>query len=257
MRGFFMLIDSHCHIDFDELAPLGPLLDACRQAGVEALVVPGVSLAHLERPWQLSRQYPMLWPAAGFHPWYLPEAQGAFGVLEDFARRHSGDLVAIGEAGLDKFKGPDAATQEWWLARQLELAQALDKPIILHSVGTHARLTAILKQYPGVRGVIHAFSGSSEQAREFVKLGFYLGVGGVVTRASANKTRDALRTVPHKWLLLETDAPSMLPEGLAGTHNSPVNLPFIHKALSETLQADPNALALTLSANARRLFQGR
>ncbi|EKE72412.1 deoxyribonuclease YjjV [Gallaecimonas xiamenensis 3-C-1] len=256
MRGFFMLIDSHCHIDFDELAPLGPLLDACRQVGVEALVVPGVSLDHLSRPLELARQHPMLWPAAGFHPWYLPADKAAFGVLEDFARRHAGELVAIGEAGLDKFKGPDAATQEWWLERQLELAASLNKPIILHSVGTHARLTAILKNHPGARGVVHAFSGSGEQARDFVRLGFYLGVGGVITRASATKTRQALAQVPLASLLLETDAPSMLPEGISAAHNSPAFLPLIHKALSEALQVPLDDLGLVLTANARRLFQG-
>ncbi|WP_115717431.1 TatD family hydrolase [Gallaecimonas mangrovi] len=252
-----MLIDSHCHIDFDELAPVAPLLARCQALGIDAVVVPGVSLEHLQRPLALAKAFSMVWPSAGFHPWYLPEDKAALGVLTALAVANKDKLVAIGEAGLDKFKGPDAATQQWWLEQQLQLAIDLDKPVILHSVGRHARLVEILKQYRGIRGVIHAFSGSAEQALAFVKLGFYLGVGGVITKAGAHKTRNAIKAVPSQHLMLETDAPAMLPEGVAGEYNSPENLPFIHKALSEMLQIDEKALAQILTANTQRLFCGR
>ncbi|WKE64936.1 TatD family hydrolase [Gallaecimonas kandeliae] len=249
-----MLIDSHCHLDFDELKPLAPLLDACRAASIGALVVPGVSLEHLDRPLTLARRYPGIWPAAGFHPWHLPADRGAIVRLRDFARVHADELVAIGEAGLDKHKGPDLAEQQWWLEQQLALALELGKPVILHSVGTHAKLLPILRSFKGLRGVIHAFSGSAEQACEFVKLGFYLGVGGVITRDSAHKTRAALKAVAVEKLLLETDAPSMLPQGLPGPFNSPIHLRHIHKLLAELLEMEPSLLGQVLTTNTKQLF---
>lgn len=249
-----MLIDSHCHLDFAELAPVAPLLARCRAKGVGAIVVPGVSLEHLGRPLALARRYAEVYPAAGFHPWFLPGERAALATLQAFAHEHRHALVAIGEAGLDKYRGPALSEQQWWLEQQLALACELDKPVILHSVGTHDLLLNILKRFKGIQGVVHAFSGSVEQAQAFVRQGLYLGAGGVLTRTSAHKSRRAVAAVGPQHLLLETDAPSLLPAGLEAEHNSPEFLPEILASLAATLHLAPEVLGKTLSCNAKTLF---
>ncbi|WP_341503089.1 TatD family hydrolase [Gallaecimonas sp. GXIMD4217] len=250
------LIDSHCHLDF-------PVFDEDRAGamanwqvqGVQAFVVPGVSIKHLARPLALARSHPGVHAAAGIHPWYcLGDREASLQALSDFAHRHRTELVAIGECGLDKHKGPVLAEQEAWLRPQLDLAAALELPVIFHSVGSHDRLWQLLKGHPLKTGVVHGFSGSAEQALMLTRRGLYLGVGGVITRASAHKSRRAMATAPLDKLVLETDAPDMLPEGVAASHNNPGHLPLILSHLARVRDIPEPELAEILLENTKTLF---
>lgn len=235
------LIDSHCHFDFDAFAPdRDEVWRRCREKGIDQLILPGVSIAQWRSLFALVNSEPAWYGAVGVHPWWVadlavsPERlQQAIAERVNKERAGSGRVVAIGECGLDGSIDASLAEQEAVLRPQLAAACELELPVILHSVKAHSELIALLKEFqPAKGGVIHAFSGSTEIAREYWKLGFYLGIGGTITYERAAKTRRTVSEVPLESLLLESDAPDMPHAGRQGERNSPEYLLTVAETLA-------------------------
>lgn len=254
------LIDSHCHFDFPEFDDSRSLLwEKANAMGIESLIIPSVSPEYWCRADQIARSLSGVYWAAGLHPWWCETYyhSAGFGELEFLLRSalvHTG-CVAIGETGLDGLKGGNLDLQTESLLIHLQLAQECSKPIILHSHKTHAELIRQVKPFrKNIRGVVHAFSGSYEQAKQWVDAGFYLGVGGVITYERATKTRQAIQKIPLDAVLLETDAPSMPLQGQQGKTNTPLHLIDVAKCLADLKQESIDIVADVTSQNATRLF---
>lgn len=252
-----MLTDTHVHLDQSEYAAdLPQVLARSLDAGVTRWIVPAIASAQWAVLPELHQQHNGLYYALGLHPWFLlAEEKAALVQLERWLVSAPPGLVAIGECGLDaRIQVPIALQMEYLLA-QLELARAFNLPLILHSRGTHNELLALLSRYrPPAGGVIHAFSGSLQQAEQFWTLGFYLGVGGAITYERAAKTRRAVAAMPVEALLLETDGPTMPLAGYQGQRNEPAKVAQVLAILAELRGEEPKALGIRIEKNVEELF---
>ena len=254
------LIDTHTHLDFPDFdADRTPLLARSRALGVERMVVLGVDQRHWQRVWDLVQTDPHLYAAFGLHPVYLNEHRPEhLTELRAWLTRLDGhaQLCAVGEIGLDYFLPQlDRDAQQRLFEGQLQLAADFNLPALLHVRRSHAQVIATLKRFKLKRGgIIHAFAGSREEAREYIKLGFKLGVGGAATWPQALRLRKVLADLPLEALVLETDAPDMAPAMYPHQRNSPQHLPNICRALAEVLNISPEQLADATTANACALF---
>ncbi|MGE8435515.1 MAG: TatD family hydrolase [Pseudomonas palmensis] len=254
------LVDTHTHLDFPDFdADRSEVLGQARRAGVERMVVLGVYQDNWQRVWELVKSDPQLYAAFGLHPVYLeqhrPEHLLALG---DWLSRLRGDrqLCAVGEFGLDYYVAElDRERQQALFEAQLQLAVDFDLPALLHVRRSHADVIARLKHFKLARGgIVHAFAGSYEEAREYRRLGFRLGLGGAATWPQALRLRKVLPRLGLDGVVLETDSPDMAPAMYAGVRNSPVHLPQIAVALAEVMGVAPQVLAEASTRNACELF---
>lgn len=254
------LIDTHTHLDFPDFdADRDALLRRCRDLGVERLVVLGVHQANWQRVWDLVLAEDGLYAAFGLHPMYLDEHQPAhMAALSDWLSRYAGHprLCAVGEFGLDYFlQQLDRQRQQQLFEAQLKLASEFELPALLHVRRAHAATIATLKRLKPARGgIIHAFAGSYEEAREYLTLGFKLGLGGAPTWPQALRLRKVVAQLPLEAIVLETDSPDMAPAMHPIQRNSPEHLPDICAALAELRGISPDELASASSRNAAELF---
>jgi len=250
-----MLIDSHSHIDtvaFD--ADRAATIARARAAGVHAQIVPAIARhgwAHLR---QICQAHAGLYPAYGLHP--MAVAQHEPQHLLDLAAIITAEQpLAIGECGLDLFvKGLDRDQQYHYFNAQLELARDHDLPVIVHARRAFDEVAACLRRIGGLRGVVHSFSGSRQQAEQFWKLGFSLGIGGPLTYPRARRLRDIVARMPAEFLLLETDSPDQPLHGHQGQRNEPALLVEVLAVAASLRQHSEADLAAETTANARRLF---
>ena len=250
------LFDTHCHLDFDafdddRLA----LWQRCRAQGIAAMVVPGVALHAFAEQHRRVAALPGVALAYGFHPW-LQNEHRLDHVPQLAAWLARPECVALGECGLDfAIDGADEGGQLALLEAQLELAVAQRKPVILHVRKAHHALLALLKQRPlAASGIVHAFSGPPQLARQYLDHGLKLGIGGTITYPRGSRTRASVAAAPLDALVLETDAPSMPLHGHQGQANSPLCLPRLLSALC-ALRSEPAArVEQALWDNARSLF---
>ncbi len=255
------LIDTHTHLDFPDFDnDRAEVLAQCRSLGVERLVVLGVYRDNWQRLWDLAQQADGLYAAFGLHPVYLDQHQpGHLQELQDWLQRLSGHpkLCAVGEIGLDYFlEELDHTRQQQLFEAQLKLAIDFGLPALLHVRRAHAATIATLKRLKPARGgIVHAFAGSYEEAREYLKLGFKLGLGGAPTWPQALRLRKVIAQLPLDAIVLETDAPDMAPVMYAGQRNSPEHLPAICTALAELRGIPADELALASTRNACELFR--
>lgn len=254
------LIDTHTHIDFPDFdADRAAVLARSRELGVERIVVLGVHQANWQRVWQLVESDSSLFAAFGLHPIYLAEHQEQhLAELRAWLQRLQGHphLCAVGEIGLDYFvEDLDRQAQQHWFEAQLELAVEFNLPALIHVRRSHAATIATLKRITPKRGgIIHAFAGSYEEAREYIKLGFKLGLGGAPTWPQALRMHRVLPKLPLESIVLETDSPDMPPAMYPNQRNSPEHLADICQALASHLGISAEQLAATSSANAEQLF---
>ena len=232
------LIDTHCHIDFPAFdSDRHNILQQCAVRHINTLVIPGIHAnqwPHLLK--LLNEQSPIrLLGALGMHPCFKDYHQiSHLNNLEALLTKQSDAIIAVGEIGLDFYYGMDDAPQQiQYFTQQLEIAKQMGKPAIIHSRKAHdivckqLRLTGFNQG-----GIIHAFSGSQQQAEAFISLGFHLGIGGGITYPRAKKLRRLASTLPLTSLVLETDAPDMPLNGYQGIRNTPEHLPDILNMLS-------------------------
>ena len=254
------LIDSHTHLDFPDFdADRQQLLTRSKALGVERMVVLGVYQRNWQRLWDLVQTDHQLYAAFGLHPVYLNEHRPEHVTeLGQWLSRLAGhpQLCAVGEIGLDYYLPElDREAQQQLFEAQLQLAADFQLPALLHVRRSHAQVIATLKRFKLQRGgIVHAFAGSREEAREYIKLGFKLGLGGAATWPQALRLRKVIVDLPLDAIVLETDSPDMAPAMYPGQRNSPEHLPDICQALAEVMGISPQRLAEVTSANARQLF---
>ena len=249
------LVDSHSHIDVDAFAAdRSAAIARARAAGVRRQIVPAITAAGWEPLSALCAAEAGLHPAFGLHPMYLAaHTEADLDALGDWAAR--AECVAIGECGLDfHVEGLDPDAQRRFFMRQLELARELDRPLILHARRAVDEVIASLRRVGGLRGVVHSYSGSHEQAEQLWKLGFLLGLGGPVTYARAHRLRSLVATMPLEHLLLETDAPDQPLSTHRGERNEPGYLVEVLDCIAQLRGVDAGEVAEATTRNAERLF---
>ncbi|CDQ11949.1 Uncharacterized deoxyribonuclease YjjV [Acidithiobacillus ferrivorans] len=247
------LIDSHCHLDdvsFDE--DRDAILRRAEMAGVCKIIVPAYTPKHWCRLKETCRHHPGLYPAYGVHPLYLDDRDDRW---EATLATHLTQAVALGEIGLDASDGaPDAARQQAVFTIQLAMAQQLGLPVILHARQSLEEVILILRRFPGLRGVLHSFSGSLVQAQRLMDLGFLLGLGGALTHPRAQRLRATVANLPVESLLAETDAPWQAPHGHPGIRNEPAYLSEIIASLAQLRHTSAQEIAQVTAQNALTLF---
>lgn len=251
-------IDTHCHFDSPIFyQDLTNSLSLARNAHVEKIIIPAVARWNWQAASHLAYEHDEVYCALGLHPLYIEEHTEQQLVELKAWLEKTPRCVAVGEIGLDNFmENPQIEKQEYFLIEQLKLAIEFDLPVILHSRKTHDKLTAFLRRYPIPRkGVIHGFAGSLQQAENFIEQGYFIGVGGTITYARAQKTRRAIASLPLEKLLLETDAPDMPVSGFQGEPNRPERIKYVFSQLCELRQEAPEVIAQQLYLNSLELFK--
>ncbi|MBB3102397.1 TatD family hydrolase [Azomonas macrocytogenes] len=254
------LIDTHTHLDFEPFdSDRRQVIDHCLALGVKRMIVLGVFEANWQRVWQLAQREPSVFAAPGLHPAYLHihHDDDLQRLREWLEHRHGEEkLCAIGEIGLDYYiEAPDRERQQFFLETQLQLASEFQLPVLLHVRRAHAAMIATLKRQKLPRsGIVHAFSGSWEEAREYLRLGYKLGLGGAGTWPQAQRMHRVLQQLPLEGIVLETDAPDMPPASHPGERNSPEYLPDICQALAKLKRIDPQELATHSYRNSCEVF---
>jgi TatD DNase family protein len=251
-----VLVDSHCHLDAPEFdRDRDAVIARARAAGVSRQVVPAVSAAGWPKLRNICAGTDGLFPAYGLHPMFLQEHRDEhLAELDDWIQRER--PCAIGECGLDFFvDGLDPRAQQHFFDGQLELAREHALPLIVHARRSVDAVIASIKRIGCLRGVVHSFSGSAEQARQLAQLGFMIGLGGPVTYERANRLRKLAASVPIESLLLETDAPDQPDAGIRGQRNEPARLANVLQVVADLRGETHAAIAAATSANAGRLFR--
>ncbi len=247
------LFDTHCHLDLPELAPMQQHhWHQAQQAGVAALLIPAVEQAAWFNLLQLHIKQPHWHIALGVHPWWATmHSLSAVAALDALLKTHSADIAAVGEIGLDFALAEDTFTlQQQLFSAQLALAKQQRKPVILHHRKSQPQLLVELRsQQFSEGGILHAFSGSQQQAKAFVDLGFKLGIGGTITYLRAEKTRKTVEKLPLTCFVLETDAPAMPLSGFQGQVNTPAQLAKVFAVFCQLRQESPADIALQLWQN--------
>ncbi len=227
------LIDSHCHFDFSVFdGQRATILSRCKAYQIQAIIVPGVCASGWQTLLSICHDEPVLYPALGLHPCFTHKHH--IDDLKQLVRLcEQQGVCAIGEIGLDYFiKHTDRSMQHDYFAEQLDIAQQYQLPVLIHARKSHHDIVQQLKQRPSLKGVIHAYSGSYEQAKEYLKMGFKLGFGGAYTYPKATRLRSLLTKLPIEAWVLETDAPDMSPIGHQGETNTPLYLTEIAQAFA-------------------------
>lgn len=249
------LVDSHCHLDVDAFDhDRAEVVERARAAGVRQQIVPAIAAAGWPKLGEVCGSFEGLHPAYGLHPVYLDAHKDEdLDALAGWIERER--PVAVGECGLDFFvEGLDRERQQWLFDRQLRLALDHDLPVIVHARRAVDAVIAAFRRHPGVRGVVHSFSGSHEQARQLWDLGFLIGLGGPVTHERANRLRRLAAQMPLEHLLLETDAPDQPDAEHRGQRNEPARLVRVCGTIASLRGESPQAIAEATTANAKRLF---
>lgn len=249
------LWDTHCHLDVPRFDPdRDQVLDAARRAGLVGILVPGIGRAGWDFLLRLCAGQPDLYPALGLHPLYLDQHRDQdLDVLATLIPAAA--PLAIGEIGLDfAMPGLDPRRQQELFEAQLRLALEFDLPVLLHVRKAHDQVLATLKRFRVRGGIAHAFNGSLQQGMDYLRLGFCLGFGGMLTFERSRRLRGLARDLPPEALVLETDAPDLTVAAHRWERNSPAYLPDCLWALAQARDQDPEQIAALTSGNARRVL---
>ncbi|MDR0181625.1 TatD family hydrolase [Lysobacter arvi] len=249
------LVDTHCHLDVDEFdRDRDEVIARAREAGVTRQIVPAIDAATWPKLREVCAQDEGLHAAYGLHPLLLDRHEDAhLDQLRAWVERER--PVAIGECGLDYFvEGLDRDRQQHFFDGQLEIAREFNLPVVVHARRAVDAVIASIRRIGGLRGVVHSFSGSREQAQQLWKLGFLLGLGGPVTYERANRLRKLAATMPLEFLVLETDAPDQPDSDIRGQRNEPARMTRVLHTIAELRGVDAGEIARATTANAERLF---
>lgn len=250
-----MLIDTHTHIDMIEGISIDEVLENARQNGVEKLIVPCAYPKDVDKIYELSLKYENVYGMLGVHPSEVKDWDDSLiDKIKEYSK--SNKIVAIGEIGLDYYwdKSFNDLQKEVFI-KQIKLANELNLPISIHDREAHKDTFDILKEYnKNSTIVMHCFSGSVEFARECIKEGWYIALGGVVTFKNAIKTKDVAKDIPLDKLLLETDAPYLTPVPYRGKENQPAYVKFVAEEIAKLRGISTEEVEKNSSENAIKVF---
>lgn len=256
-KEIHMLFDTHAHINdpvFDE--DRAELLGSLRSHGVGLVMNPGCSLENSRQAITLSEEYPFMYAAVGTHPDTAAEVDEQ--VIEQYralCRAHK-KVMAIGEIGLDYYyETVPRDIQQRAFRMQLELAEELKLPVIIHERDAHDDALRVLRDFRDVTGVFHCYSGSAEMARQLVNKGWYIGFTGVVTFKNARKAVQTAASIPIDRIVLETDCPFMAPEPFRGKRNSPQYLYRMAQVMAQIRGVSEEEITRITTENAKRLYR--
>ncbi|NBH73843.1 TatD family deoxyribonuclease [Clostridiaceae bacterium] len=252
------IFDTHAHYDNEAFdADREEILASLDAQGIGTIVNVGASIRSTQKTLDLTRRYPFIYGAAGVHPNETGELdEGGMDWLRQVTREEK--IVAVGEVGLDYHWGePEPKIQKYWFARQLALARETGIPVVIHSRDAAKDTLDILKAEQGAKtgGVIHCFSYGTELAREYLQMGFYLGIGGVVTFSNAKKLKEVVKYAPLEQLVLETDCPYLSPEPNRGKRNTSLNLPYVACQIAQLKGIPAEKVIAATTQNARKLYR--
>ena len=233
-----MIFDTHTHYDDEQFdADREELLLSLKGQGVGAVANMGATMQGAEDSVALAESYPFVYAAVGIHPDHAKDLnEEEFDKLKKLARKEK--VVAIGEIGLDYYwDSTEREVQKYWFKRQMELALELGYPVVIHSRDAAADTFDMIKETyeqseGGLKGVIHCYSYGAEQAREYLKMGFFLGIGGVATFKNGRKLKEVIEAVPLDKMVLETDCPYLAPEPYRGKRNHSGHLSYVIAAIA-------------------------
>ncbi len=251
-----MIIDTHAHYDDEQFdADRSVLLGSMQEQGVEKIVNASATIASWDRVMELTQNYPIVYGMIGVHPDEVGELdEEKFLRMEQLLKKEK--MVAVGEIGLDYYWDQESHdVQKMWFIRQLKLAEKLGKPVNIHSRDAAADTMEIVREYGrGLKGIIHCYSYSPEMAMEYIKMGYSIGVGGVVTFKNGRKLKETVQKVPIEYLVLETDCPYLSPEPNRGKRNSSQNLRYVAEKIAELKEMQTEDVIRITSENAERIY---
>lgn len=251
-----MIIDTHAHYDDEQFdTDRDELLNSMHDGGIGLIVNAGSTLESWGKIQRLTEEYPFVYGAVGIHPdeagTLTEEHMSEMERLLDLEK-----IVAVGEIGLDYYWDNESHdVQKKWFIRQLELAKGKDMPVIIHSREAAADTMEIMRGCAsGMRAVIHCYSYSVEMAREYVKMGYYIGIGGVVTFKNAKKLVNVVKEIPLTSIVLETDCPYLAPVPYRGKRNSSLYLPYVAEKIAEIKGVSTEEVVRQTEENSRTLY---
>lgn len=253
------IFESHAHYDDKQFDPdREELLSSMEENGIGNIINVGSDFASCKRTLKLTERYGFVYGALGIHPSDIADLNEE---VYNWLRKSAvlPKIVAIGEIGLDYYweKDPEIQSrQRYWFCRQLELARELSLPVIVHSRDAAEDTLKLMKGIHAeqIPGVIHCFSYSPELAEEYVKMGYYIGIGGVVTFKNSKKLKETAARIPLERILLETDCPYLAPEPNRGKRNSSLNLPYVVKEIATLRNITEEEVIVATRENALRLL---
>ena len=252
-----MIFESHAHYDseqFDE--DRHELLMSMPENGVGTIINSGANWDSVTEVVEMAAKYPFMYAAVGVHPDEVGDLNDErFEYLKSQCQKDK--VVAVGEIGLDYYWDNESHdVQKKWFIKQLELARELDLPVIIHSRDAAADTLEIMKEYgQGLRGVIHCFSYSIELAREYVKMGYYIGIGGVVTFKNGRKLKEIAAEIPLERILLETDCPYLAPVPFRGKRNCSAYISYVAQEIANLKGISYEEVVAQTEKNGKELFQ--
>ena len=259
MEYKYKIIDTHAHYDdeqFDE--DRTKLLEELKEEGVIGIVNCASSYKSIDKTIDIVNKYDYIYGALGIHPENADEFSE--NVLEEIRTKivNNKKIIAIGEIGLDYYwdENPSRGIQQNALNRQMELARELSLPVIIHDRDAHEDTLEIIEKFPEVIGIIHCFSGSVEFARECIKRGYYIGIGGVSTFKNSKKLKRVIEDIPVDRILVETDCPYMSPEPFRGKRNKSSYIKYVIDKIAEIKNIEVQELNRIINNNSRNIFNG-
>ena len=246
-----MIFDSHAHYDDKDR---DELLSSMNKNGVDFILNSGESLRASKAGVELGKKYDFIYSASGIHPSNTKNmTEEIYNEIKELTKNEK--VVAIGEIGLDyHYDNTDKEKQRYWFKRQLEMAKELSMPVIIHSRDAAQECFDIIKESGVNKGIIHCYSGSPEMAAAYVKLGFYIGIGGVLTYNNEKKTVDCVRILPLNRIVLETDCPYLAPVPNRGKRNDSTMIKFVAEKIAEIKHVPVNEVYSVTSQNAKNVF---
>ena len=248
-----MFIDTHCHISKEYFDDIPNLIDKIVKSGVNKVIVNGCDMKSNLEVLELVEKYDIVYGALGFHPTELDDFSDEQLIWLE-KNINNKKIVAIGEIGLDyHYDNTDKVKQKEVFEKQLQIASKYHKPVIVHSRDAINDTYNIISKY-NVIGSLHCFSSSKEMAERFIKLGFYIGIGGVCTYKNAKEIKEVIMAIDLEYIILETDTPYLSPEPVRKEKNTPCNIPIIASYIASLKDVDLSIVSRVTSANASRLF---
>ena len=253
-----MIFETHGHYDDEQFdTDREQLLEEFQRQDIRYVMNIGANIATSKASVELAHQYDFIYAAIGTHPDDAPELSDA--AIEMYRQMATDEKVkAIGEIGLDyHYEDTDRTTQQFWFGRQLELAKELKLPVIILSREAAQDTIACMQEHNAqqIGGVVHCYSYSAELAKTFLKMGFYFGIGGVITFQNGKKLRETVDMLPIDRIVLETDCPYLAPVPHRGERNSSLNLPFVVEQIAQIKGLTPEEVIQITEKNAKCLFK--